>query len=110
MKLYTDKDNNLKGGGLVSYLKPESVENAIDVLNESEIKPGFKIKIDMAKFEQKGEYHPRQSYKIDHLEKYHRKTKEQRELGWNEEEDEKGLKIIIIKNMFSPSDLAVALL
>jgi len=64
----------------------------------------------MAKFEQKGDYHTRESYKLDDLERFKRKTEKQRLLGWAEADEEKGLKIIIIKNMFSPTDLLVELL
>ena len=61
----------------------------------------------MAKFEQKGDYHTREAYKIDDLERFKRKTEKQRALGWAEEDEEKGLKIIVIKNMFKPRDIIV---
>lgn len=110
VKLYKDDNGILKGDGIISFLKPESVDTALDMLNETEIKPGYKIKIDMAKFEQKGDYHTRETYKIDDLERFRRKTEKQRALGWAEADEEKGLKIIVIKHMFSPKNLLVELL
>lgn len=61
IKLYKDDQNHFKGDALVSYIKEESVELAKEMLDQREIKPGFKISIDRAKFEQKGDYIPRKS-------------------------------------------------
>lgn len=60
IKIYTDDQGNPKGDGLVSYQRPESkpaypmivltsttgVELAVDLLNESYIKPGYKVLIE----------------------------------------------------------------
>jgi len=103
IKIYKDKQSGKnKGDALISYLREESVVMAIDLLNDSEIRPGCKIKVEKANFEQKGEYQPRESYKIDDLQRFKFKTDLERMLGWNEEDEEKGLKIVILKNMFEP--------
>jgi len=50
----------LKGDAAVSYVKEESVEIAIELLNNTEIRSGFKINIEKAKFNQKeDDYKPR---------------------------------------------------
>ena len=50
-KIYKDKKSNkLKGDGLVSYNKEESVELAIQLLNDREISPGYRVKIAPAEF------------------------------------------------------------
>ena len=42
---------------------------AIDMLNETEIKPGFKISVEQAEFQQKGgDYVPKKKQKVDKLE------------------------------------------
>mmetsp|Transcript_21716 Transcript_21716/g.3590 ORF Transcript_21716/g.3590 Transcript_21716/m.3590 type:complete len:80 (-) Transcript_21716:486-725(-) len=49
-KLYKDNQGHPKGDGLISFAREESVPLAIKYLNNQEIKPGFKIKIDMVDF------------------------------------------------------------
>jgi hypothetical protein len=44
---------------------------------------------------------------MDDITRYKMKTEAERLLGWDEEDDIKGLKIIILKNMFAPSDFYV---
>lgn len=104
VKLYKDKNGNLKGDALISFLREESVAMAIEILNDTEIRPGYKISVDKAQFEQKGDYKARESYKLDQIQRYKLKTDVERKLGWNEEDDEKGLKIVILKNMFESKD------
>ena len=100
VKIYLDKNNKPKGDALISYIRPESVDLAIVMLNNSEIRPGFKIKIEKGKFEQKGEYKKRESYIIDDLQRFKNKTDIDRKLGWEDEDQQKGLKIVIFQNMF----------
>lgn len=109
IKLYKDENGKNKGDALVSFLREESVSMAVDLFNETEIRPGYRITVDKAKFEQKGDqYQKREAYKIDELQRYKMKTDVDRMLGWNEDEDnEKGLKIVILKNMFEPIDFIV---
>jgi HIV Tat-specific factor 1 len=44
-----------KGDGVVSYAREESVDIALEMLNESEIRPGFVVKVEKAEFNQKDE-------------------------------------------------------
>ena len=100
IKIYLDKNNKPKGDALISYIRPESVDLAIVMLNNSEIRPGFKIKVEKGKFEQKGEYKKRETYIIDDLQRFKNKTDIDRKLGWEDEDQQKGLKIVIFQNMF----------
>lgn len=77
------------------------------MLNDTEIKPGFKIKVESAKFEQKGNYKLRNAQKLDELKRFKYKTDIDRLLGWNEETEEKGLRIVVLKHMFEPVDFEV---
>lgn len=108
VKIYRDDNGQNKGDALISFLREESVTMAVDLFNEGEIRPGYKIFVEKAKFEQKGDYKKRETYKVDEIQRYKLKTDVDRLLGWNDDEDtEKGLKIIILKNMFEPSDFIV---
>ena len=71
IKLYRDKETGVpKGDARIGYAMIESVEMAIDMLDGTEIRPGWKISVEQAEFQQKGgEYVPRQKQKVDKLEK-----------------------------------------
>lgn len=70
-KLYTEADKlTLKGDATIFYARPESVEVALDNLNEAEIRPGFKVTIQRAQFQQHGDqYKERQKKEIDKVAK-----------------------------------------
>ena len=53
MKLYKDEKGVPKGDGLCSYIKPESVELALTILDGSDFK-GNTVSVEKAKFEMKG--------------------------------------------------------
>ena len=58
VKLFKDSDNQIKGDGLCSYIKHESVDLALTILDGSELQ-GNTISVGRAKFELKGEYDPK---------------------------------------------------
>jgi len=101
IKVYRDEQGRIKGDALVSYAKQESVDIALEMLNEREIKPNAKIYIERANFEQKGDYVPRKQLKVDELAKIKVKSDQERQFSWADENAGEGLKIVIIKNMFS---------
>jgi len=56
IKLYTDKDGRRNGEGLVTYLRPESVALAVDLLDDTEFRPGIekgRIRVQQAQFKEK---------------------------------------------------------
>ena len=52
-KIYLNEQGIPKGDVLIIYLKPPSVDLAIQLLDETEIRPGHKIKIEPASFSHK---------------------------------------------------------
>eukprot|EP00064_Thunnus_orientalis_P021935 superscaffoldBa00006981_g22106 len=55
VKLYKDKEGNLKGDGLCCYLKKESVALATRLIDETEVR-GYRLHVEAARFELKGQY------------------------------------------------------
>ena len=50
IKLYTDEEGKPKGDALITFFRPESVQQAFALLHEAFIRPGFKVLIEEAKF------------------------------------------------------------
>nr|XP_060612406.1 HIV Tat-specific factor 1 [Anolis sagrei ordinatus] len=107
IKLYKDREGNLKGDGLCCYLKRESVELALKLLDENEIR-GYKLHVEVAQFQLKGEYDA--SKKKKKCKDYKKKMSlQQKLLDWRPEKKEGSVRmrherVIIIRNMFHPKD------
>jgi HIV Tat-specific factor 1 len=108
IKMYRDANGNFKGDALCTYIKVESVELALQLLDESNFKNKV-IKCERAKFTLKGEYDAskKPKRKIDR-----RKVKKKMDklFDWRPEkitgERGKWEKVVIIKNMFDISEFA----
>ncbi|XP_072301879.1 17S U2 SnRNP complex component HTATSF1 [Eucyclogobius newberryi] len=106
VKLYKDKEGNLKGDGLCCYLKKESVELAVRLIDESEVR-GYRLHVEAARFELKGTYDASKKKKKN---KDHKKKLklQQKQLDWRPEKKgevrKRHEKVVIIRNMFHPSD------
>ncbi|XP_038204236.1 HIV Tat-specific factor 1 homolog [Arvicola amphibius] len=107
VKLYKDNQGNLKGDGLCCYLKKESVELALKLLDEDEIR-GYKLHVEVARFQLKGEYDA--SKKKKKCKDYKKKLSlQQKQLDWRPERRAgpcrmRHEQVVIIKNMFHPTD------
>ncbi|XP_045776321.1 HIV Tat-specific factor 1 homolog [Maniola jurtina] len=109
IKMYMDKDQNcFKGDALCTYIKIESVELALKLLDGSDLK-GNKVSVERAQFQMKGDYNPAlkpKKKKKKELEKI--KKMQQQLFDWRPEkfigERSKHERIVIVKNLFSPSD------
>ncbi|XP_036299308.1 HIV Tat-specific factor 1 isoform X1 [Pipistrellus kuhlii] len=107
VKLYKDNQGNLKGDGLCCYLKRESVDLALKLLDEDEIR-GYRLHVEVAKFQLKGEYDA--SKKKKKCKDYKKKlSQQQKQLDWRPERKDGSVRmrherVVIIKNMFHPMD------
>lgn len=104
VKLYKDKEGNFKGDGLCTYIKVESVDLAIQILDGYLLNDKL-IKVERAKFTMKGTYDPsKRPKKRKAQEKRRMKEKVERLFDWRPEkmqgERSNCEKTVIIKNMF----------
>ncbi|CDW88320.1 rna binding domain protein [Stylonychia lemnae] len=108
IKIYKDSDGNPKGDARIGFAMVESLDTAIAMLNDTEFLPGFKITVQPAEFQQKGEeYVPRKKQKIDPLEKLRIKAEQERQLAWDDDMHihEIGLRIVILEGMFTMEEV-----
>ncbi|CAK1553324.1 unnamed protein product [Leptosia nina] len=109
IKMYMDKEQNcFKGDALCTYIKIESVDLALNLLDGSDFK-GNTIKVEKAHFELKGAYNPSlkpKKKKKKELEKI--KKMQQKLFDWRPEkfigERSKHERVVIVKNLFHPTD------
>ncbi|XP_072340508.1 17S U2 SnRNP complex component HTATSF1 [Scyliorhinus torazame] len=107
IKLYKDKDGNLKGDGLCCFLKKESIDLALRFLDETEMR-GYKLHVEAAKFEMKGRYDA--SKKKKKSKDYKKKLLlQKKQLDWRPERKAGSSRlrferVVILKNLFHPKD------
>ncbi|XP_050074075.1 HIV Tat-specific factor 1 [Anopheles maculipalpis] len=106
LKLYREPDGTLKGDGLCHYIKIESVDLALKILDNYDVR-GHKIKVQQAEFQMRGEYNPTLKPKMRKKEKERLKKMQESLFDWRPEkmrgERSKHERIVIIKNLFEPS-------
>ncbi|VEN41922.1 unnamed protein product [Callosobruchus maculatus] len=108
VKLYKEPgSDNLKGDALCTYIKIESVDLALNLIDGYEYK-GNKIKVERAKFQMKGDFDPKLKPKMKKKkEKLKMKKQQEKLFDWRPEkklgERSKHERVVIIKNLFDPS-------
>ncbi|XP_052859661.1 HIV Tat-specific factor 1 [Anopheles cruzii] len=105
LKLYRDVDGKPKGDGLCHYIKIESVDLALNILDNYDVR-GHRIKVQRAEFQMRGEYNPTLKPKTRKKEKERQKKMQQSLFDWRPEkmrgERSKHERIVIIRNLFEP--------
>lgn len=108
VKLYRGTDGKLKGDGLCTYIKVESVHLAINLLDGTKI--GDKqIHVERATFEMKGQFDPSKKPKqLKKKEKEKLRRKIDKLFAWKPEklrgERNKCENTVVLKNFFEPKD------
>lgn len=117
IKIYKSPDGQVKGDALVTYFKPESVDLAIQLLDESDLRPGKGPLIHVSKAEFQEKEKPEQGNKGpgggggggDRKKAAKKLQKLDKQLGWFEDsgpsKGEKFQRIVIIKNVFTREEL-----
>lgn len=105
IKLYAEASGQLKGDGLVHYIRVESVKLAIDMLDGYDVR-GRKIKVQRAQFHMRGEYNPKLKPKKNKQDKEKLRKLQTKLLDWRPEkmrgERSKFERVVILKNLFAP--------
>ncbi|KAG0333540.1 hypothetical protein BG000_009084 [Podila horticola] len=125
IKMYTNQEGRRTGEGLVTYLRPESVALAIDLLDDTEYRPGVekgRVRVQQAQFKEKekpasGAGIPGPSASGSGTMSEERKKKVQKKyqkmekkLDWFEDDEnlvkaDKWNKVCILKHMFTIAEL-----
>lgn len=107
IKLYRDSNGDPKGDALCIYIKVESVDLALKILDKAQLR-GKTLSVQRAKFQMKGAYDPALKPKRKRKDKDRQKRIHEKLLDWRPErmrgEPLKHEKVVIIKNLFSPED------
>lgn len=105
VKLYAEPSGQLKGDGLVHYIRSESVQLAIDLLDGYDLR-GKKIKVQRAQFQMRGEYNPALKPKRNKKDKEKEKKFKEKALDWRPDklrgERSKHERVVVIRNLFTP--------
>ncbi|KAK2151673.1 hypothetical protein LSH36_355g01035 [Paralvinella palmiformis] len=114
LKLYKDENGQNKGDGRCCYIKPESVELALQILDGSEIK-GHKIYVERARFELKGAFDPsKRRRKLTKQEKKKFKLKQEKLFDWRPDKPlgtrNRWERIVILKNVFDPKIIEASIM
>lgn len=110
-KLYVEPDGSNKGDGLCDYIKMESVELALSILDGMDVR-GKRISVTRAKFQMRGDYDP----KLKPRKKQKREKEKERKLkeklfDWRPDRmrGERGRheRIVVVRNLFAPATFEV---
>ncbi|KAL7536275.1 hypothetical protein ACHAXR_007039 [Thalassiosira sp. AJA248-18] len=110
-----DKPGSLKGDASICYARPESVDLALQILDENLFRDGATLSVQRAKFEQHGTFDGDSKTggrrMISEAKRKVARLAALQAVGWDEGENGriagglKGLRIVVLMNMFNPAEL-----
>ncbi|EYB93535.1 hypothetical protein Y032_0181g864 [Ancylostoma ceylanicum] len=105
LKLYVDENGELKGDGRCVYIKKESVDLALSILDGFNLR-GKEVHVEKARFEQKGEFDPtKKRKKLTNAQKKRYMENQNRIFEWKPEKPRNYRPIsdctVVIKNLFT---------
>lgn len=118
IKLYReqkDGSSKLKGDASICYARPESVELALQLLDEAPYRPevsvtDYKVSVTRAKFQQHGDEYKKKV--VSNAKRKVAKLAALQAIGWDEDDDNgritggrKGLRIVVLKHVFTLEEL-----
>ncbi|KAK7106936.1 17S U2 SnRNP complex component HTATSF1-like [Littorina saxatilis] len=108
LKLYRNSDGTLKGDGLCCYIKQESVELALNILDGSNVN-GNIISVERAKFQLKGAFDPaKKKKKLSNKAKRKLKERQAKLFDWRPDlvvaARLRYERIVVLKNMFDEKE------
>jgi HIV Tat-specific factor 1 len=110
IKMYKDESGNFKGDAVATYIKVESVDLALQILDGGYLKDK-QVHVERAKFTLKGEFDPSKKPRMKkRKDKEKQKKQQERLFSWkldplrNVKEVKKSDKVVIVANAFSPED------
>eukprot|EP00045_Choanoeca_perplexa_P002199 m.23405 g.23405 ORF g.23405 m.23405 type:complete len:443 (+) comp11378_c0_seq2:159-1487(+) len=110
IRLYLDDEGQPKGDGKCTYFRVESVDLAMTLLHEAEIKPGYKVNISRAVFKMKkgmtlgAKPTKEEAEAAAKKAKLKKKTLGQKKLHWHETDTKRkrAIGVLVLKHMFTP--------
>ncbi|XP_052239188.1 HIV Tat-specific factor 1-like [Dreissena polymorpha] len=107
LKLYLDENGQPKGDGRCCFIKKESVDLILNLLDGADYR-GHTIAVQRAQFTMKGNYDPtKKKKKLSNREKNKLKERQAKLFDWRPDKPrgarEKHEKVVILKNVFDPS-------
>jgi HIV Tat-specific factor 1 len=104
VKVYTDEKGEPKGDGLVCFNQEASVNLALTLKDDAELRPGVRIKVQKAEFQMKGEAYVRKELSTEEIKVMQRiKLEQKKALSWTETTIDKR-RIVIMKHMFTADE------
>lgn len=106
VKLYRNADGTFKGEALCRFVRRESVELALNHLDDYQYDAKHTVKCERAKFQLKGNYDPSKKPRVDPKTKEKHKKVAEKLLSWDTDESSQNhQKVVILKYMFTPEEI-----
>ncbi|VDL24980.1 unnamed protein product [Hymenolepis diminuta] len=111
IKLYRDEEGKPKGDGRCCYIKIESVDLALNILDGMHYEPGYVLHVERAKFHPKKDFDYTKHRRLTTKEKREFKQKQENLFKWKPEANKhirsKKERVVILRDVFDETDLGL---